>query len=314
MHGISRVTLPCNMGYRGLNSNTQMHIFAGGGNMSKVALVTDSTAYIPKDLVDQYSITVAPQILIWGDKTYLDGVDITPEEFYTRLTNTTVMPTTSQVNIASFQQIFKQLIDEDYEVLAVLLSKHFSKTIDSALQAREMFPDAPIEIVDSTTTAMAMGFIVLSVARLAEQGASLAECKALAEKATNHVGVLLTVDTLEFLHRGGRIGGGQRFLGSALSIKPILEVRDGRIEPVERVRTRKKSLLRLIELVKERIGEREPVRLATLHANAHDEAKEIHEEAKTQLKIVESVFSELSPVVGTHAGPGTVGLAFMAGM
>jgi len=282
--------------------------------MSKVALVTDSTAYIPKELVEQYRITVAPQVLIWGEKTYLDGIDITPEEFYTRLSKTTVMPTTSQVNIASFQQIFKQLFDEGYEILAILLSKHFSKTIDSAVQARAMLPGATIEIVDSMTTAMAMGFMVLSVARLAEQGASLAECKALAEKAVGHVGVLLTVDTLEFLHRGGRIGGGQRFLGSALNIKPILEVRGGRIEAVERVRTRKKSLLRLIELVSERIGDRQPVRLASLHANAHDDAMEVFEEARTQLKIVESVFSEVSPVVGTHAGPGTVGLAFMAGM
>lgn len=282
--------------------------------MSKVALVTDSTAYIPKELVEQYRITVAPQVLIWGEKTYLDGIDITPEEFYTRLSKTTVMPTTSQVNIASFQQIFKQLFDEGYEILAILLSKHFSKTIDSAVQARAMLPGATIEIVDSMTTAMAMGFMVLSVARLAEQGASLAECKALAEKAAGYVGVLLTVDTLEFLHRGGRIGGGQRFLGSALNIKPILEVRGGRIEAVERVRTRKKSLLRLIELVSERIGDRQPVRLASLHANAHDDAMEVFEEARTQLKIVESVFSEVSPVVGTHAGPGTVGLAFMAGM
>ena len=282
--------------------------------MSKVALVTDSTAYIPKDLVDQYQITVAPQILIWGEQTYLDGIDITPEEFYTRLSKTTIMPTTSQVNIASFQQIFERLVDEGYEVLAILLSKHLSKTIDSALQAREMLPGAPIEIVDSVTTAMAMGFQVLAAARLAEQGASMAECKALAEKAIKHVGVLFAVDSLEFLHRGGRIGGGQRFLGSALNIKPILEVRDGRIEAVERVRTRKKSLLRLVELVRERIGDRQPVRLATLHANAHDEALEILEEARKHLTTVESIFSEVSPVVGTHAGPGTVGLAYMAGM
>jgi len=282
--------------------------------MSKVALVTDSTAYIPKDLVDEYHISVAPQVLIWGQETFRDGVDITPEEFYTRLKKATVMPTTSQVNIASFQQIFQQLLEDNYEVLAVLLSNQLSKTIDSAQQAREMFPGAPIEIVDSFSTAMAMGFQVLSVARLAQKGANLAECKALAEKATAYTGVVFAVDTLEFLHRGGRIGGGQRFLGSALNIKPILELRDGRVEAVERVRTRKKSLIRLVEMIGERIAGKQPVRLAALHANAAEEARLMLEMAKERYHPIEVVFSEVSPVVGTHAGPGVLGLCYMAGM
>jgi DegV family protein with EDD domain len=282
--------------------------------MSKVALVTDSTAYIPQDLVEEYHISVAPQVLIWGQETFRDGVDITPEEFYTRLKKTTVMPTTSQVNIASFQQIFQQLLEDNHDVLAILLSNKLSKTFDSALQAREMFPGTPIEIVDSISTAMAMGFQVLTVARLAQQGANLAECKAQAEKATAYTGVVFAVDTLEFLHRGGRIGGGTRFLGSALNIKPILEVRDGRVEAVERVRTRKKSLMRLVEMVGERIAGKQPVRLAALHANAADEAHLMLEVAVERYHPVETVFSEVSPVVGTHAGPGTLGLCYMAGM
>lgn len=282
--------------------------------MTKVALVTDSTAYIPKDLVEKYHISVAPQILIWDQETFRDGVDIQPDEFYTRLKTAKVMPTTSQVNIASFQQVFSQLLDEGHEVLAILISKYLSKTLDSAYQAREMFPGAPIEILDSTTTAMAMGFELLSAGRLAEQGASLAECKALAEKTIGCVGVIFAVETLEFLHRGGRIGGGTRFLGSALNIKPILEVRGGRVEAVERVRTRKKSLMRVVDMVGERIAGRQPVRLAALHANAPEEAREILEWAKERFHPVETVFSEVSPVVGTHAGPGTLGIAYMAGM
>jgi DegV family protein with EDD domain len=122
------------------------------------------------------------------------------------------------------------------------------------------------------------------------------------------------VDTLEFLHRGGRIGGGARFLGTALNIKPILEVRDGRIEALERVRTRTKSLTRLIELVEERTAGKSPLRLATLHANAPDEARSLLTEATNRLGAVENIFSEVSPVIGNHAGPGTVGLAYMAGM
>jgi DegV family protein with EDD domain len=136
----------------------------------------------------------------------------------------------------------------------------------------------------------------------------------LAQEAAKHTGVFFAVDTLEFLHRGGRIGGGRRFLGTMLNIKPILEVRDGAVEAVESVRTRSKSLSRIIELVGERISGRTPVRLATLHANAAEDAQIVLKEANAKFNAVESIFSEVSPVVGTHAGPGTVGLAYMAGM
>jgi DegV family protein with EDD domain len=283
--------------------------------MSKIALVTDSTSYIPKDLLDKYHITVAPQILIWGKENFEDGVDILPSEFYARLQKATVMPSTSQVTVPKFHEIFQQLLEQDYQVLAILLAAKLSGTINSAVQAKAMLPaGAPIEIYDSNTTAMAMGFQVLTVARALEQGASMSECLQLVQEASKLTGVFFAVDTLEFLHRGGRIGTGSRFLGTALNIKPILEVRDGAVEAVERVRTRRKSLTRIIELVEEHTGGRTPVRLATLHANSPEDARIVLEEANQKLSAVESIFSEVSPVIGTHAGPGTVGLAFMAGM
>ncbi len=282
--------------------------------MSKVTLVTDSTTYLPKELVAKYGIKVAPQLLIWGEKTYLDGVDIQPSEFYSRLKTAKVMPSSSQATPKIFHEIFKAEAEAGNSVLAILISEVLSGTIASAIQAREMLPGATIEIVDSRTTSMAMGFTLLAAARALEDGANLAEAKALAEKAREHVGVVFAVDTLEFLHRGGRIGGANRFLGTALNIKPILEVTGGKVEGIEKVRTRSKSLNRVIEIIGERIGGRTPVRLATLHANAPEEAKTVLEEASKQFNAVEAIASEVSPVVGTHAGPGTVGLAFMAGI
>ena len=283
--------------------------------MAKIALVTDSTSYIPADLVQRYQITVVPQVLIWGPETFADGVDIQPDEFYTRLKTATIMPSTSQATVATFVKIFQHLLDQDYQILAILVSEKLSGTINSATQAKAaLHAGAPIEIVDSQSTAMALGFQVLSVARALEQGEDLAGAVALAHKATAHTGVVLTVDTLEFLHRGGRIGGGKRFLGTALKIKPILEVSGGRIEAVEQVRTRGKSLSRLVELVEQQIAGRTPVRLAALHANAESDARSVLEEACSRLKVDESLLSIVSPVVGTHAGPGTVGLAYMAGM
>jgi DegV family protein with EDD domain len=279
--------------------------------MSKVAIVTDSTAYLPQPLVDQYHITVSPQILIWDQETFLDGVDIKPIEFYQRLKTAKVMPSSSQVAIPTFKAIFGNLLDQGYAILAIFLSAKLSGTIDSAVQAREDFPQAPIEIVDSLTTGLEMGFHVLAAARAADRGASLADCTALAEEAKKHTHIYITVETLEFLHRGGRIGGGKRFLGTALNIKPILDIREGLLEPVGQVRTRSKALTRLIELVEESVTGKQPVRLACMHANAESEARAVLNQAEARIHPVETILGDVSPVIGTHAGPGTIGLAYM---
>jgi len=284
--------------------------------MGKVAVVTDSTAYIPPDLLQRYRITVTPQILIWGEETFQDGVDIQPSEFYQRLRTAKIMPTTSQVSVVTMQNTFQRLVDEGHEVLGIFISSKLSGTIQSAVQAREAMGAAAekVAIVDSLTTAMAMGFIALTAARAAQEGASLQECQKLAEAAREHTGVYFVVDTLEFLHRGGRIGGAQRFLGTLLNMKPVLTLEGGRVEAVERVRTKGKAIERVLELVGEKVKGKTPVRMATLHANAAEEARQLLERATTMFHAEESIFSEVSPVIGTHAGPGTVGLAYMAGM
>jgi fatty acid kinase fatty acid binding subunit len=284
--------------------------------MSKVALVTDSTSYIPKDVRGKYPITVVPQVVIWEGQTYEDDVTITPEQFYTRLRTAKVMPSTSQASVVNMHKAFKGLIEQGYEVLGIFLSAKLSGTFQSAVLGRDELTSGKekVEYIDSNTTAMAMGFMVLTVARAAMEGASLADCKALAEKAREHVGVYLTVDTLEFLHRGGRIGGAQRFLGTALNLKPILAVEGGRVEAVERVRTRGKALDRLVELVAEKCAGKSPVHMATLHADAEADAKGLLDKITPLVKPVESVFAAVSPAVGANTGPGTVGLAWMAGM
>lgn len=280
--------------------------------MSKVAIVTDSTAYLPKEIVEKHNLSIVPQVLIWGDDNLKDGVDIQPTEFYERLKTADVMPTTSQVTVADFKSLFEKLTQEGRPVLAILLSDKLSGTINSYNQAVKFFNDAEIDYVNSESVAMALGFPVLEAARAAEKGASLAECKAIAEDVKKRVGVVFAVDTLEFLHRGGRIGGASRFLGTALQLKPILEVTGGKVEAIERVRTKKKAHARLVELVAERTAGAKSVKLATLHASALEDAKKILSDAEKALgNVEETILSEVSPVVGTHAGPGTVGLAYM---
>ncbi len=278
--------------------------------MAKPAFVTDSTSYLPDELRRRHEIQVIPQVLIWGGETLLDGVDIMPTAFYERLKTADVMPTTSQATIGAFKDLFEPHVRAGRPILAILVSQKLSGTIQSAQSAKELFPGARIEILNSESCAMAMGFQVLAAARAAEAGKSFDEVLAVAEDAKNHTGVVLVVDTLEFLHRGGRIGGAARLLGTALNLKPILELQDGVIEAVERVRTRSKAQARLLNLLEERINGRPNLRLAVLHAAAEHEARQLLDVAAKRLNPVETVFSEVSPVVGAHVGPGTLGLAY----
>jgi len=279
--------------------------------MSKVAIVTDSSPYIPDEIIQENKIHVVPLTVIWGEENYYDGVDITPVEFYERLDKAKVMPSTSQPSVADFEVLFRKLHQEGYDILAVLISEDLSGTISSATQAKKLLPDANIEIVNSETLVMALGFQVLAAARAANQGASLDECKRLAEDAKNRCGVVFVLDTLEFLHRGGRIGTAKRFMGTLLNVKPVLAIENGVIVPLDSVRTQKKALATIIDLIEERTKGKKNIRLATLHANCPELARSVLDEAAQRIPNVESVFSELSPVVGTHAGPGAVGLAYM---
>lgn len=284
--------------------------------MSKLAIVTDSTSYIPPDLIQKHNLTITPQVLIWGEETYQDGVDIQPDDFYSRLRTAKVMPSTSQVSPATMKTTFEGLIEKGFDILGIFISSKLSGTMQSAIQAKDMMEAAgeKVTLVDSNSTAMAMGFQVLTVTRAVANGAGLTDAVALAEKTRDHTGVYFAVDTLEFLHRGGRIGGAQRFLGTALNMKPVLAVQDGRVEAIERIRTKRKALDRVIELVTEQVQGKDNIRLATLHANTADEARALLDQAAELLQPVETIFSEVSPVIGTHAGPGTVGLAYMAGL
>ncbi len=283
--------------------------------MSKpVAVVTDSTASLPQDLQTQYNIHVVPLQVVWNGQSYRDGVDITPEDFYTRLGTAKTLPTSSQPSAKDFANTFEPLLEAGYDVLTVVISSKMSGTLASAAHAKEMLGADNIALVDSLSTGMETGFHALLAARAAADGASLAECKAIAERARDHSGFVLMVPTLEFLHRGGRIGGASRWFGTVLRIKPILEVRGGRVEPLEKVRTRRKVIQRMADIVVERVGDTRPVRLATLHTGAIEEARQVQAQLESRLSPAESLFGMVSPVIGTHVGPDGIGVVYLAGM
>ncbi len=278
--------------------------------MRKVAIITDSTAYLPEYLVDELGIHVIPLTLLWGEDMYRDGVDIRSEEFYARLAEANILPTTSQPSVGEFTSLFSRLLDEGYAVLAMLISSGISGTVDSALQARDAFPGAAIAVVDSHLVAMPLGFMVMKVARAAQAGASLEECQALAEAVYSKIGVYFMVDDLKYLHMGGRINTAKRLLGSALDLKPIMELKEGKIELVESVRSRKKALARMLDLVERDIVGSKGVRIAAFHAAAEGEAQALLAQAVERFKPIETVTTFVSPVIGAHTGPGTVSIAY----
>jgi DegV family protein with EDD domain len=282
--------------------------------MKKVAIVTDSTAYLPQELLDTLGITVVTLSVNWDGETYRDGIDIKPDEFYARLAKSETLPTTSQSTVHDYSEVYKKLLAEDKEILVLPISSGISGSINSAIQAKELYKDASIEIIDTKLVSMALGFMVLAAARAAADGASLQECKKIAVEAYSRIGVYFVVDTLKYLHAGGRIGGAKRFVGTALRIKPVLEIRDGKIEAVKSVISMSKAVAAMVELVEKDIAGRTPVRISVFHALAENEARELLDYTVKKFNAKEGILSYVSPVVGSHVGPGTLSIAYMAGM
>lgn len=281
--------------------------------MTPVKIITDSSAGLPDSYAKELSIHVLPLTLHWEGKDYRDGVDIKAEEFYTRMSQTDALATTSQVSEYAFEQAFKQFLDEGYQILVLPISSGISSTYQSALSALTEFPGAPVEVIDTQLVSMALSFQVLAAARAAAAGASLAECKAVAEDAFSKIGVYFTVDSLKYLAAGGRINTAKRFMGTVLNIKPVMEIRGGKIEALESVISIRKAVQRMVQLVERGIDGRTPVRISVFHALMEDSARELLAQCEQQFSPVESILSDVSPVVGAHTGPGTISIAYMAG-
>ena len=281
--------------------------------MNPVKIVTDSSAYLPTDLVSHYPIHVIPLTLNWDGRTYRDGVDIGATEFYARLSQSETLPTTSQISAGEFEKTINKLLAAGNDVLLLPISSGISSTYETAASVLEHFPRERVALLDTKLVSMALGFQVLAAARAATAGADLTECLAAATEAYSQIGVYFTIDTLKYLAAGGRINSAKRLVGTALNLKPILEIREGKIELVTSVMTRKKSIATLLQLVEAGIAGRTPVRISVFHALAIDAAEELLETARKRFKPVECILSEVSPVVGSHTGPGTLSIAYQAG-
>ena len=269
-----------------------------------VAIVADSTLDIPAALALERGITVVPLDVHFGDETLLDGVEISSAAFLDRLATSPELPRTSQPPPARFEDAFRAATAAGNDVLCVTVSAELSGTGNSARLAAEAFDPGRVRVVDSRSVSIGGGFIAIAAARAAREGASLAELVALAESMPARTSLYAALDTLEYLQKGGRIGRASALLGSLLSIKPIVQVRDGQVQPVERVRTWRRALDRLGMLAEEQA----PFACAgVMHTANRPDAERLAERIAPLVPSGEIVFGELGPVVATYGGPGLVG-------
>lgn len=279
--------------------------------MNKIALITDSTSDLPKDIRQRYNINVLPLHVIYKDAVYSDGEDITPEEVYNSLAQE--IPSTSLPSTGRILELFNKLKDEGYkDLISIHISSGLSGTYSMIknLEERAKQFGLRLHVIDSKSISMGLGFLVIKAARLIENNVPLNEIINTLDKFRKEVKVFFVLKSLEYLRKGGRIGLVEGAIGDMLSIKPIISVNsDGIYYTVTKSRGRKGSIKRLIEVIKSAIGKGR-VRVAVMHGNALDEAMDILHSLKDEVDVIEIFPGQVGPVVGVHTGPGLVGVGF----
>ncbi|HEY69694.1 MAG TPA: DegV family protein [Anaerolineae bacterium] len=276
--------------------------------MTRTAILTDSSAYLPSHLIEKHSIRVIPLTILWGTEAILDAVEITPNQFLDRLAIDPIHPTTTQPNPEDFQAVYEELAANHDAIVAPLISSKLSGTVNSAKAALETFSAVPVRVIDTQTTSMGLGFAVLAAAKAVAQGAALDEIEEAARTVADDTRIIFVVDTLDYLHKGGRIGGAKRLMGSMLSIKPVLHINEGAVDSLESVRTKTKAVDRMLELIAEH-ADGCPARAAVIHAGSADEAEEIRKRIDDLISCQELLITDISPAISVHTGPGTIGVA-----
>lgn len=273
-----------------------------------IKLVTDSTAYLSQEIAQKYGIKVVPLCVHFGKEAFKEGVEMSNEAFYTRLQEAAELPTTSQPSAGDFLQVFQGLADHD--IVTLTISQRLSGTWSSAMAAARMLPEAKITVIDTRSTSAGLQMMVEAAAQAIEAGATAEQVVALVEEIKAKMYLLFVVDTLEYLAKGGRIGNAKAFLGTLLKVKPILVLEDGAIEPLEQVRSKRKAVSRMLDLIEERVdGQAPQAKISIAQALVPAEAEAVAQEIVDRLGCARPVISELGPVIGTHTGPGVIGVA-----
>ena len=275
-----------------------------------VKIVTDTTSGLPLHLAEEYDIPVVPQIIIFGEESYRDDTELDTPGFLEKLRASPELPKSAAPPPALYRPIFERLLAEADTIICLHPSTELSGTVRSATVARQDFPDADIRIVDTRTTAGPLATMVLLAARWAREGVDADTIVARVHDLIARQRVYFVVDTLEYLHKGGRIGGARALLGGLLQIKPILTLRDGQVEPFEQQRTARRAQARLRELVMEQCPPSDEAYLSVMHAEAEPQAQAFAADFAAELGLSEVPIYLLPPAIVTHGGPGLLAAAF----
>lgn len=277
--------------------------------MSAIHLVTDSTADIPQAIRDRHHITMVPLKVHFGEETYLDAVTLSSEEFYPKLAASQSLPTTSQPSPADFVEVYERLLDEqDGEIISIHLSSAFSGTYQSAVLAKSMLEERGerITVIDSKSASYGIGMLAVAAAEWIAAGRSQEEIVEHMYKMRRGTKLYFLVDTLEYLHKGGRIGKAAALFGSLLNIKPILSIDDdGVIVPVDKVRGHKKAVSRIMELLQQDFAGKK-VQVGIAHSDAIEAADQLSARIREQFDVEEMTYTFIGPVIGTHVGGGAI--------
>jgi len=275
-----------------------------------IKIVADSTNYLPLDDIKKHDIRAISLNVHFGEeRVFQEGVTINNDQFYAMLAEAPELPTTSQPSPGQFLEIFSGLVEAGHDVLCIVISSKLSGTYQSALDAKNMLPDANIVVIDSLSAASPLGLMVITAAEMAAAGCTLDEIVARVEQMRRDMRVYFVVDTLEYLHKGGRIGAARAFLGTLLNVKPILILDEGVVKPLDQVRTKRKAIQRLLSELESHVSPGQPVQAIAMHAQAPDEAQELEAEVRRRFNCQRMITGEVGPVVGTHTGPGLLGAA-----
>ena len=273
-----------------------------------VRIVTDSTADLTPEQQRTAGITVVPLNVHFGDEVFRDHVDLSTDEFFRRLKAAPQLPRTSQPSVGAFEEAYRSLRQGGDDIVSVHLSSKVSGTYNSALMAAQSVGEGKIDVVDSLSTSMALGFMALEGAKLARAGRDRQSVTERLQSLVPKARVICVVDTLTYLERGGRIGKARALLGSLLNVKPILQLKDGEVVPLGRARGRPQALSRLVELL-ERDGK--VSQLAIMRGAAQADAEQLRERVASRYPGVDIQLTEIGAVLGTHPGPGVIGFTYL---
>jgi len=271
-----------------------------------IKIVTDSTADVPKELLERYDIRVVPINIQFGMETYQEGIDIDRPTFFRKLEE--VMPTSSQPAPGQLVEVYGELAEDGHSIISIHVTSKHSGTYQSALLAKSMLPEAEIEVFDTLSISIGTGYQVLAAARAAEEGKSMGEIIQILEGIRSRMYLHLTPATLKYLQKSGRVGSLAGALGSLLNVKPVIKVEDGTLEAFQNVRTRSKAIDRLVELTEEAVGTTEPVKLGIPHAQVPAEAEKLRERLERTFNCDEMHVVDLACSLTVHGGPGIIGI------